>query len=310
MLTSRSLAIACLLCTLAGCADKQPKPIMVSSAGLPSYAISYPERLNAEASLLTQDRQQASEQSQKLHARTTELKPGADPAMLLAIVKQADQAGRSEAFVLANAEARDLREFWAEERGPISARVNGAAQKHLTESKCGTCGEADLGGPISYAMGAGIDKQLEKRLRACNEAHLLIEYNKDRLGAQNVPAIQKLADDIALTSYQVNVALPQSRNRIDAMLGESDEVDETLVRAIEWERDFQASNPTAGEKKESQERQAVLEKSRAALPPAVSAAESARKDLDPQIEALRERYADEIERLEKDLEAQQARAAK
>jgi hypothetical protein len=310
MPASRLLAFACLFCSLTACADKRPKPIMVSSAGMPSYAISYPERLNTEATLLVADRQQASEQSQKLHTRTTDLKPGADPAMLLAIVRQADQAGRSEAFVQANAEARGLREFWEEERGPIAARVNGAAQKQLTESKCGTCGETDLGGPISYAMGAGIDKQLEKRLRACNEAHVLIEYNKDRLGAQNVPAIQKLADDIAMTSYQVNVALPQSRNRIEAMLDERDDVDDTLERAIQWERDFQASNPSAGEKKESQERQAVLEKSRAELPAAVNAAAVASKDLDPQIESLRERYATAIETLEKDLEAQQARAAK
>jgi hypothetical protein len=229
---------------------------------------------------------------------------------MLAVVQQADEAGRTEPFARANAEARSLRAFWEAERGPISARANGAAQKQLGEGNCGACSQLELGGTIGYAVGAGVDKQLEKRLRAANEAYRTIEYNQDRIGAANVPTLQKLADDIALTSYQVNVALPQARDRIDALLADRDDVDATLVRAIDWERNYQAGARSAGDKRNSQERIALLEKSRAAIPPAVAAAQAARKDLDPQIEDLRKRYAATMEALENDLEAQQARAAK
>jgi hypothetical protein len=306
----RPLALCWSVLVLAACADKQPKPIMASAAGLPSYAIRYPDQLTVETNLLVVDKQQANEQSQKLSARTSELKPGADPTVVLAVVQQADHAGRTEAFARVNAEARNLRAFWEEERGPISARANGAAQKQMSEGNCGTCSQLELGGTLSYAVGAGIDKQLEKRLHAANEAYRTIEYNQDRIGAANVPTVQKLADDIALTSYQVNVALPQARDRIDPLLAERDDVDETLVRALEWERNQQAGIRSANDKRDSQERIALLEKSRAAIPPAVTAAQAARKDLDPQIEALRKRYAATLEALENDLEAQQARAAK
>ena len=309
MLASRPLALCWLLLVLAACADKQPKPIMVSAAGLPSYAIRYPDQLTAETNLLVADKQQANEQSLKLSARTSELKPGADPTVVLAVVQQADHAGRTEAYARVNAEARGLHAFWEEERGPISARANGAAQKQIGEANCGTCGQLELGGTLGYAVGAGIDKQLEKRLHAANEAYNTIEYNQDRIGTANVPTVQKLADDIALTSYQVNIALPQSRDRIDALLAEQDDVDATLVHALEWERSQQAGNHSANEKRNSQERVALLEKSRAAIPPAVTAAQAARKDLDPQIETLRKRDAATLEALEKDLEAQQARAA-
>jgi hypothetical protein len=310
MTTPRLLASCCLALLLAACGDKQPKPIMVSAAGLPSYAIRYPDQLAAETNLLVADKQQAAEQSVKLSARTSELKPGADPVVVLAVVQQADHAGRTEAFARANADARSLRAFWEEERGPISARASGAAQKQLSEGKCGTCGQLELGGTIGYAVGAGIDKQLEKRLHASNEAYRTIEYNQDRIGAANIPTVQKLADDVALTSYQVNVALPQARDRIDALLAEQDDVDATLVHALEWERNQQAAARTPNDKRNGQERIALLEKSRAAIPPAAAAAKAARKDLDPQIEALRKRYAATLEALEKDLEAQQARAAK
>jgi hypothetical protein len=310
MFVQRSLAPCCLVLVLAACADKQPKPIMVSAAGLPSYAIGYADHLTAETNLLVADRQQADEQSAKLSARTSELKPGADPSVVLVVVQQADEAGRTEAFARVNAEARSLRAFWEQERGPISARANGAAQKQISEGNCGTCGKLELGGTLGYAVGAGIDKQLEKRLHAANEAYRTIEYNQDRIGAANVPTLQKLADDIALTSYQVNVALPLARDRIDALLDEQHDVDATLARAIDWERNYQAGTRSATDKRNSQERLALIEKSRAAIPPAVAAAQTARKDLDPQIEALRKRYAATLETLENNLEAQQSRAAK
>src|SRR5690349_11283805 len=134
MLALRTYALCWLVVSMVGCASKKPEPIMAPSSGLPSYAITYPERLQAETTLLVADKQQAHDLSEKMATRTTELKPGSNPELMLVIVRQADEAGRSDAYVQANAESRQLRAFWDEERGPISARVNGAAQKHLTES--------------------------------------------------------------------------------------------------------------------------------------------------------------------------------
>ena len=213
MLTLR-LATYCTLLILTACADTQPKPNMVPASEIPAYAVAYPDRLTAETEQLVADKQHATEQSEKLSARASDLKPGADPAVMIVVVRQSDEAGRTAAFADENRAARDLRAFWKEERGPITARANGAAQKQLTEGNCGSCNQLDLSPSLGYAVGAGIDKQLEKRLRASNEAHRTIDAHEDRIGTANVPAAQKLADDIALTSYQVNVELPMARDRV------------------------------------------------------------------------------------------------
>jgi hypothetical protein len=305
MLTLR-LAMCCTLLTLVACADKQPKPNMVPASEIPAYAVAYPDRLTAETEQLVAAKQHATEEAEKLSARASDLKEGADPAVMIVVVRQSDEAGRTAAFADQNRAARDLRAFWKEERGPITARANGAAQKQLTEGNCGSCNQLDLSTSLGYAVGAGIDKQLEKRLRACNEAHRTIEAHEDRIGTANVPAAQKLADDIALTSYQVNVELPMARDRVDALLEEADDVGSTLTRAAEWEQNYQTGDRSARDKKRSQERLALVEKSRAALPTAVESAQAARKDLDPDIEALRKRYVETMEALEKNLEAQQA----
>src|SRR5262249_43030098 len=149
------------------CAHKQPQPIMVSSAYGDGYALAYPQRLSAESDALAADKQKTAEVVPKLQSRQTELKPGADPTLGLIIVQQSDEVGRSEAFATANDEARGIREFWDDERGRITGRVTAATQKPLSEANCTT--QADLSGPIGYALKDGVDKQLEKRLRAHNE---------------------------------------------------------------------------------------------------------------------------------------------
>lgn len=307
----RPSAIVCVLLAVTACGGSPPQPVTVSSAGLPGYALGYPDRLGAETQSLVAGKAQATELTEKFSTRSREFKAGADPGLLLLVVRQSDQAGRSEAFARTTAEARALGAFWEEERGPIAARANAAAQKQLTEANCGACGQADLNGPIAYALTNGVEKQLEKRLRACNEAHRTIEHNKDALGTGNLAIAQKLADDVAFASHRVHVALPEARDRIDTLLDERDDVESTIERALEWERSYQGGDRSAADKKESQARAAALEKTRAAIPAAVTQAEAARKDLDRQIEEMRKRYGAALEALENELEAaQEARAAK
>jgi hypothetical protein len=305
MKSSLSVTMLSLLLLSLGCAGRQPQPIMISSAGATGYALDYPQRLSAETNMLVADRQKASELSQGLGTRANELKAGADPGLVLLIVQQADEVGHSEGFAVANDEGRGLHSFWDEERGPITARVNGAAQKQLTEAKCT---QADVSGAIGYALKDGVDKQLEKWLRAHNEAQRTIERHKGSLGSANVSAVQKLADDIALASYLVNIALVLERNRISRLLSERSDIESTLSNEIDWERAFQAESHSAVDKKASQERMAALQKSRAAVPAAATSAEAARKDLDLQINDARKRYQSGLEALENELRAQQARA--
>jgi hypothetical protein len=257
--------------------------------------------------MLSADKQKATELTQKLGTRTSDLKPGADPALLLLIVQQADDAGRGEAFATANDQARGVRDFWEEERGRITGRANSAAQKQLTEANCK---ETDISPAIGYALKDGVDKQLEKRLRAENEAQRTIERNRNAIGAANLAAVQKLADDIAMASYLVNIALVLDRNRVDRLLYERADVDDTLASAIERERESQASLRSAADKKLSQERIAEFDKSRALVGPAAAKAEAARADLDPLIENARKDYQAALETLENNLKAQAARAAR
>ena len=88
-----------------GCAGRQPKPIVVSSAPGTAYALGYPAQLEAEADVLVADKKQTNELLNQLRAGR-QLKPGADQAVVLAIVAQADEAGRGAEFAAANAQMK------------------------------------------------------------------------------------------------------------------------------------------------------------------------------------------------------------
>lgn len=298
---------AVLMSTM-GCASRQVKPVMVSSAGSTGYALSYPERLQAEVQSFDLNMHALVGAKQTKDPSLRDLKPGADPKLLLVIVQQSDHAGRSEAYASSYAELTGLHTFWDEERNAVTGRVSGAAQKQVTEAGCNQ--QIDLGGPISYALKDGVDRQLAKRLRASNEAHRTIEFNKAALGAGNVAAIQALADHIAFRSYLVNIALVEQRDRIQHLLAERSDVDATLDASIDWERAYQQGGRSAADKKASQERMAALEKARAAIPGLASDAEAKLEDLDPKIEDLRKEHEAWIEAMQDELEAQQARSAR
>lgn len=295
--------LALLLCTASACAGNQVQPVVGSPAGQTGYALGYPDVLAAETAALVADGEQAAELTQGLGQRTQELKPGADPELIFVIAKQADEAGRSRAYAEALEDGRALGAFWEEERGPLTSRVNGAAQKQVAEAGCAK--EPDLGGAISYALKDGLDKQVEKRLRDRNEAHRTIDRNKAALGTGNVARAQKLADDIAMSSYLVNIALVRDRDRVAGLVSERSDVDGTLGDAIEWEQSYQQGDHSAAEKKASQQEMAALEKARAAIPPAAEAAEASLKDLDPKIENARKAHEAALDELKQALETQQ-----
>ncbi len=277
-------------------------PVVVSSAGVPSYALGYPAALSAQTETLVADKKQAQTLSRGLPTRSADFKASADPKLLLYIVQQSDQAGRGEAFAAAHADASASRQFWDEERGPITSRVSGAAQKQVTEAGCT---KAEVGGAISYALKDGVDKQLEKRLRARNEAQRTIERNKNALGQANVAAAQKLADDVAMTSFLVNSELVFERDRLRVLLDEQGDVDSTLRRAAEDEVEWQKAKPATGaDLKTSQELVSALQKSRSALPAAANGAENALVNIDLDIENARKEYQAGLDLIEEALEKQ------
>jgi hypothetical protein len=283
-----------LLSLLSACAGRQLQANTISSGESAAYAARYPEQLESTRARLAEEKSQAQTLSGGLAGRAKELKAPLDSVLVLRIVDAADDAGHSEAMRAAHAEARAVRTFWEEERGTIGARVNNAVQQKAEEAKCES---TELTSSVPYALREGVDKQLERRLRARNEAQLVIERNKVALGQPNSAALQKLTDDIAMNSYLVNIALVEDGNELSRMLSERRQVQRTLEDAIAEEQAYGKSAQSAQERKHSNERLAEYTKSRDALANATTNAEGEIKTADEQVRAARSEYETALDAL-------------
>jgi len=261
-------------------------PVAQSSASQPGYAAKYPDTLTTSVSNVSTGVSDAKGITAKFQTHVDGLK-GVDWNRVMQIVDRADEAGKSSMYAEAYAEDAAMREFWKDEGDGIIAKTSGNAQYQVKQASC----TADVSGSISFGIKDSVTKALEKRLRAKNHAHNLIERYRTSLGKENAEKLEKLADDVAQASYIVHVGIVEQRDRLAQKVGEKDAVKSTLDAAIKDEQAFQAeAGRTDAEKKGSEERIAAYNKSKADLDGSVQKAQESLKTMDKDIEEARKDY--------------------
>jgi hypothetical protein len=206
---------------------------------------------------------------------------------VLFVIDESDKAGKSADYAEAHGEADAVKSFWDAEKDTITAKVAGNAQHAVKEAGC----SADVGGPVAFSLGDAITKQQQKRLRARNEAFVMLERYKTSLGAPNVATLEKLGDDVTAASYDVHVQLVVERERVRRLVGDKDSVKKTIDRFVKEETAFQAEpGRTEGEKKASADRVTAATKSKAEIDEAVTQAERLSKQMDTAIDAATKDY--------------------
>lgn len=280
------LVAAALVFGTAACNSKQNTVLVQSASGESAYASRFPEELQrARNDFLTRE----SEARQKLQAFAnypSELdKP--DWKQVKAVYQAADAAGHSSAYVQQARENQSVTRFFDEEKEEISKKVAGAANYAAKQKSC----KVEVYGPASHALQKSVEKQLEERLRAHNEAHSLIADNAEALGKPNREKLEKQADDIAATSYAVRVQNPESIDELKRRVDESKDVGSTLDRVIEEAKAVEADSARAdADKKAATARREHAEKAKSELETEVSAAQKLLEEMENRVKALQEEY--------------------
>jgi hypothetical protein len=278
----------------AGCArSNELQPRVVSSTSQAAYVEDYPAVFEAAT-------KRASDDDVAVRALITAM-PGyardfkaIDAERAQALVSAADESGRSEGFVERARELGDVQAFLDEERDPLTRRVTGATAHALKEKSV----DADVSGPVAYALKDGLDRGIDKRRRDRNEAHALLEKWRFSLPPQTVATLDKPTDAIAVASYTVYVALPQARERLQKLRDEQSAVASTIDRQLEEERAHQADKGRSeAEKRAAADRIAALSRGKATLERVAPDAKRIATDLEQHIPEQRKAYEDALKSL-------------
>jgi hypothetical protein len=278
----------------AACSSSANAPTVASASGHTSYAVGYADELDGATKAFTDAQAREKTLSSGFGAYVDQLKKP-DWTKVESVVDDSDEAGKSADFADAANDATYVKAFWDDEKGDITARVNAAAQDKLKESNCA----GDVAGPITYALNDAIRKRLQKRLRARNDAFVVIERNRVALGPQNTGTLEKLADDVAEASYDVHVLFVLQRARLQRLVADRADVKKTLDRYVKEETELQAEpGRTDAEKKASADRVAAANKEKAAIDDVAARAEATSKDMDKAIDAATKDYDDALKALQ------------
>ncbi|HKQ68568.1 MAG TPA: hypothetical protein VJT73_04480 [Polyangiaceae bacterium] len=288
-----------LLAASLGCAGQKIEPQVASSAGQANYAADYPGALQSTSNDYVNAEGELRRLTTEFPKYPEQLK---DPpwTVVQSVVARADEAGRSASYVSARREEENTAAFFTQEKDEITRRVAGSAQYVVKKKEC----DVDVSGAVASSLRESVDRQLEKRLRAHDDAHLIIERYRDTLGKPNAAALEKQADDISLASYTANIRTVELKVEVARLLDEANQVKKTLDQGVADERVFQSEpGRTAAEKKASNERIAKMEDGKVRIDGAVPKLQVLAKEIDQRNDAMKKEYSDAFDALKKAISA-------
>lgn len=233
----------------AGCEPEGPKSPYDIPVEQDSSALLIPHRADRVTKRLRADEATAKETIAAMPAMVDKLEE-TDWKVVLQVVEAADAAGKDGGY---GAETRDLqaaRAFFEDEKEEINKKVGGSVQYAVKQKGC----DVDAWGAISVSMKESIDERIEERMKASNDAFLVIERNREPLGEKNIPALEEIAERIASASFVVHVQLPEARWELEGTIASAAEAREKIQKLLEEERAAPTHKPSAREQKSQKDR--------------------------------------------------------
>lgn len=281
------------LCAASVACQETPPARYGSSAAEPAYAERYPGTLSAMKATYQEDEQAAHKISTEFGTLPGELK-NPDWKEVGKVIELADESGKNADFSQGMLESRALSRFYTEEKQGLQQKVAGSIQYTAKEKNC----DVDFYGTTAGSLDRAWEKTVTERLRAHNAATRYIEDHVDAIGEANVPKLTKRADEIALASFLVHVQLPGVKADLDAMLAESSNVKESLVRQqADAESVVNGSSGSPAAKKVAKQRAEAASSALLGFDGAVSGAEQLSEALEQRTKASLDEYEKALDTL-------------
>ncbi|MEM9696109.1 MAG: hypothetical protein AAGA56_26430 [Myxococcota bacterium] len=289
-MTLRAIIIAAVIGGL-GCAknDGPSGPQPETAASLESYAVAYPDELEARSARIDRKVTEADEQTTRLSGFPDEIQEPTDWHRVKAVFSAADDSGRRATYDDAAAERDAIIEFIERDDGAVVKKMASGIQYAAKQQGC-----ENMGGGATGTIKRALDEGLQEKMRAANEAHTLIARDEKAIGKSNAVKLRTQADTIAQLSHRVHVDLPRERYELER----SKEVRATLERARK-EAQKDADEAEGAAKKAADERVQAIDDSLARLDEQVKAAQANSQAIEKDVSRAKKDYEKALQGLQK-----------
>ncbi len=275
-----------------GCSAQKPEPEVASSATQPGYAQHYPAAMEQVVKDFGRDDDDARTLSAGFSGYAKDLKV-TDWKLVADIHRSANDAGRSRAYVDRHEEVEGARAFFAAEQDEIVKKVGGSATYACKQKGADT----DLSGTVSRSLSEVLTKQMEKRLREENAAHVTLERHRHELSKEDAAALEVQADQISRASYLVHIAMVEEKVRLRALIEEAEQVKKTLDDYLADERAIGGKATKDADKKESEARIERATQAKSKVDAALSQGREMEQKMEERITAAQKRHKDALDAL-------------
>jgi|GEM_PF-3518219 len=319
------LAFASVLLAFVPALGCQPERPPASPSGDQSgFAEGYPTRLNEVRTAAAEDEARTRRDFDAIRALPSQVRD-TDFGAVAELVRRSDATGRSSHYADQALDNEAAAGLFSEDKGALRRRIANAVsnsikqkygnttkeekEKEKEKEKAPECqclvDQADeLGGMAAAIAQRSVERQFERRLEAHSEAARYLEDERDVLGEQNLPTLEKQSDAITRASFVSHVRLELYRREIESLLEEKATVKATLDRTLQEDNATLAGgNLSKGHKAALEARVAAKQSAQAALDKEVSDSASALETMEQRNETLQKDYQAVLDAVLAELEA-------
>ena len=180
-----------------------------------------------------------------------------DVDVVVSVIDAADDAGKDPAYGQTSREMAATAAFFEEEREPLTKKIGGSIQYQAQSKGC----DIDAWGSVAGGLKDGVKERIEERMKASNDAFLIIERNRDAIGKKNVETVETIATEVARASYFVHVQMEFAEEDLKAAKSAAEDAKSDIQKFIEEENETKegAAKPSPESQKAKKERVGTAE---------------------------------------------------
>ena len=180
-----------------------------------------------------------------------------DVDVVVSVIEAADDAGKDPAYGQTSREMAATAAFFEEEREPLTKKIGGSIQYQAQQKGC----DIDAWGSVAGGLKEGVKERIEERMKASNDAFLIIERKRDAIGKKNIETVETIATDVSKASYFVHVQMEFAEEDLKAAKSAAEDAKSDIQKFIEEENEAKegAAKPSPESEKAKKERVATAE---------------------------------------------------